>query len=44
MDMLKIVNRQQGVTTVMVTHDSKVAAYADRVYYLDEGRISTANI
>lgn len=44
MDMLKIVNRQQGVTTVMVTHDSKVAAYADKVYYLDEGRISTANI
>ncbi len=44
MDMLKIVNRQQGVTTVMVTHDSKVAAYADRIYYLDEGRLSTANI
>ena len=44
MDMLKIVNRQQGLTTVMVTHDSKVAAYADRVYYLDEGRLSSANI
>ena len=44
MDMLKIVNRQQGLTTVMVTHDSKVAAYADKIYYLDEGRLSTANI
>lgn len=44
MDMLKIVNRQQGLTTVMVTHDSKVAAYADRIYYLDEGRLSSANI
>lgn len=44
MDMLKIVNRQQGLTTVMVTHDSKVAAYADRIYYLDEGRLTTANI
>ena len=44
MDMLKIVNKEKSITTVMVTHDTKVARYADRVYSLDEGRISAANI
>lgn len=44
MDMLRIVNKEQSITTVLVTHDPKVAAYADRVYYLDEGRISPANL
>ncbi len=44
MDMLRIVNKEQKLTTVIVTHDPKVAAYADRVYYLDEGRITSTNL
>ncbi|MCQ2736513.1 MAG: ABC transporter ATP-binding protein [bacterium] len=44
MDMIRLVNKEKKITTVMVTHDTKVAQYADRVYYLDEGRISSANL
>lgn len=44
MDMLRIVNNQQQITTIVVTHDPKVAAYADRTYYLDEGRITSTVI
>ena len=44
MTKLEGLNKDENATILMVTHDSKVAAYADRIYYLDEGRLSTANI
>jgi ABC-type lipoprotein export system ATPase subunit len=41
MQVLKSINDTQKVTVVIVTHDPAVAAYAERVYYLDEGRLTT---
>ncbi len=39
MDVIRTVNENQDITTIMVTHDPKVASYARRVYYLDDGRL-----
>ncbi|MBM3461753.1 MAG: ABC transporter ATP-binding protein [Armatimonadetes bacterium] len=39
MDVIRTVNENQDITTVLVTHDPKVASYARRVYYLDDGRL-----
>lgn len=38
MDILNGINRQ-GTTVLLVTHDAKVAARADRVIYLEDGRV-----
>jgi putative ABC transport system ATP-binding protein len=32
--------RQQGATVVVVTHDARVAAYADRVVMVRDGHVS----
>ena len=39
MDMLREVNRSQSVTTILVTHDPLVAAYARQIYTLDAGSL-----
>jgi ABC-type lipoprotein export system ATPase subunit len=39
MDVLKSINDNQSITTVLVTHDPKVASYAQKVYYLEDGRM-----
>ena len=38
MDILNTIN-QKGTTIVLVTHDAKVAARADRIIYLRDGEI-----
>ena len=38
-DLLKRLNEQLQVTLLMVTHDAKVAAVADKQFYLDHGRL-----
>lgn len=40
MEVLKSINENQKLTTIIVTHDPKVASYANRTYYLDEGRLT----
>ena len=40
LSLLQQLNRSQGKTIVMVTHDQKAADYASRQLYLDKGRIS----
>ena len=40
--ILGSLNKQQNVTIVMVTHDPAIAALADRVVRLTDGRIETA--
>lgn len=40
LDLLQALNREQGKTIVMVTHDPHAAARAGRVVYLDKGRLS----
>jgi lipoprotein-releasing system ATP-binding protein len=39
LEILHTLNRQQGLTIVMVTHDPTIAAQADRVIRLAEGKV-----
>ena len=41
LDLLQALNRGQGKTIVMVTHDVHAAARASRTLYLNKGRLST---
>ena len=39
LDLLRWLNQQRNLTIVMVTHDNSLAAAADRVVRLAEGRV-----
>ena len=39
METLTQLNREQGVTVVVVTHEADIAAYADRVVTMRDGQI-----
>lgn len=39
LELLRDLNRERGLTMIMVTHDSQIAQQADRVVRLAEGRI-----
>ena len=39
LELLKMLNRQYGVTVLMVTHSEDAARYADRIVRLKDGRI-----
>ncbi len=39
MKLLRDLNREQGITLVVVTHDQEVAGYADRIVRLRDGQI-----
>src|SRR5689334_10312030 len=39
LDLLRDLNRERGLTMMMVTHDAQIAAQADRTVRLAEGRI-----
>ncbi|OIO87501.1 MAG: hypothetical protein COW32_06215 [Candidatus Aquicultor secundus] len=39
MDLLTWMNKNNGLTVVMVTHDAEKARYADRVVHIKDGRI-----
>jgi putative ABC transport system ATP-binding protein len=41
MELLCELNRDQGISIVMVTHESEMAAYAKRVVHFMDGRIAT---
>jgi len=41
MELLTAINRDQGVTVVMVTHEPGMAAYAKRTVHFRDGRIET---
>ncbi len=42
MAILRRLNREQNLTIVMVTHDSQIAAEADRTITLVDGRVAAA--
>jgi putative ABC transport system ATP-binding protein len=44
MDLLTDLARQQGATVVLVTHDARVAAYADRVATVRDGIVSAVDL
>jgi putative ABC transport system ATP-binding protein len=39
MSLLKELNQERGLTLLVVTHDSEVAAFADRVVKLRDGQV-----
>ena len=39
MDMLRSLNRDQGVTIIVVTHEADIADYTDRIVTMRDGRI-----
>ena len=39
MDTLQSLNRERGVTVIVVTHESDIAAYADRIVTMRDGKI-----
>ena len=41
MEIIRSLNREQGVTVIVVTHESDIAAYADRVITMRDGKILT---
>lgn len=44
MDLLTGLAREQGTTVILVTHDARVAAYADRVAMVRDGTVSSADL
>jgi putative ABC transport system ATP-binding protein len=41
MELLTHLNRDRGITIIMVTHESDIAAYADRTVRFVDGRIAS---
>jgi macrolide transport system ATP-binding/permease protein len=39
MDIIRKLNREQGVTVILVTHESDIGAYADRMIVMRDGQI-----
>jgi putative ABC transport system ATP-binding protein len=44
MDLLTDLTREQGTTLVLVTHDARIAAYADRVATVRDGVVSSVGL
>ena len=40
MQLLKKLNKEEGVTILMVTHDSMIASYAKRLLFIMDGKIA----
>ena len=40
-DLLMTLNKQQGTTLVMVTHDTQLAERCDRQFHIDAGRVQS---
>jgi putative ABC transport system ATP-binding protein len=41
MDLLSAAAREQGTTVILVTHEPRVAAYADREVIVRDGKVSS---
>jgi putative ABC transport system ATP-binding protein len=43
-ETLRQVSKQWGRAVVMVTHDPRIAAYADRIIFLKDGKVNDQTI
>ena len=41
MDLIRLLNRERGITVLMVTHEAEMAAYADRIVRFVDGQVHT---
>ncbi len=41
MDVIRKLNREQGVTVILVTHEADIGAYADRLIVMRDGKIES---
>jgi putative ABC transport system ATP-binding protein len=41
MDLLTAAAREHGTTVILVTHDARVAAYADREVVVRDGKVNS---
>jgi putative ABC transport system ATP-binding protein len=41
MDLVTSLNRDQGITVIMVTHETDIAAYAERVVRFVDGKVDS---
>jgi putative ABC transport system ATP-binding protein len=41
MDLLTGISREEGTTVVLVTHDARVAAHADRTVMVRDGKVTS---
>jgi macrolide transport system ATP-binding/permease protein len=41
MDIIRKLNREQGVTVILVTHETDIGAYADRMIVMRDGQVLT---
>ena len=39
MEIIRKLNREQGVTVIVVTHETDIGAYADRMIVMRDGKI-----
>jgi ABC-type lipoprotein export system ATPase subunit len=39
MEVIRSISENQGITTILVTHDPKIASCAQKNYYLVDGKI-----
>ena len=44
LDLLSALPRERGAATVLVTHDARVARYADRVLGMRDGRLTEPDL
>ena len=44
MDLMREINRKSGTTFIVVTHDSRIFGYADRIARMNDGRIEKIEI
>ena len=44
LDLLTGLAREQGTTVLLVTHDARVAAYADRQVMVRDGRVTALTL
>ena len=41
MELVTSLNRDQGITVIMVTHETDIAAYAERIIRFVDGRVES---
>lgn len=44
MELFRAINKKEGATIVLITHEAEIAKYADRVIHIQDGRITKEDV